>query len=435
MSKQIINTTLSPDVRIDQTGGDLSIKGWESPQIQVKADPETLTMEDQEDQVNLSCNGDLELRLPYGASIQIGTVHGDAQLKLLDEALVIGSVMGSLTLRNVADAQIENVYGDLSARNLSGDLHVKSVKGTVEARQVQGNCYLAQVMGDLDLRGIEGEVKASANGSARLELSLATGSDYTLQSLGDVRCTVPEDAGLKLDLTSQSNVIRVQVPGDNRNIRQGHVAMTIGDGGAAMTISCNGALYFQAEGSGWAETSTEEATPSTDFSDQVRRQVEAQVSMQMAEMTRQINEQMARVSQMLGESGMKPEETERIVAEAMRTSEVETALAQEKVRRAQEKLERKLEAAQRRADQKAQAAERRTRRHSWGFEWPAPPPPPAPPGAGSRPVPPMPPVRSAPPPPNPVSEEERLMILRMLEQKKISLEEADRLLSALEGKE
>jgi hypothetical protein len=32
-----------------------------------------------------------------------------------------------------------------------------------------------------------------------------------------------------------------------------------------------------------------------------------------------------------------------------------------------------------------------------------------------------------------VTEEERLFILRMLEQKKISLEEADRLLSALEG--
>jgi hypothetical protein len=33
-----------------------------------------------------------------------------------------------------------------------------------------------------------------------------------------------------------------------------------------------------------------------------------------------------------------------------------------------------------------------------------------------------------------VSEDERLMILRMLEQKKITMEEAEELLSALEGK-
>jgi len=89
------------------------------------------------------------------------------------------------------------------------------------------------------------------------------------------------------------------------------------------------------------------------------------------------------------------------------------------VRRAQEKLERKLEAARRRQEAKAQAAERREQmrsRRTWSFEIPTPP------------VPPM-------PEKEPVSEEERLMILRMLEQKKITLEEAEQLLSALEGKE
>ena len=433
MSKQTINTTLSPEVRIDQIGGDLSIKGWESPQVLVKADPETLTLEDQDDVISLSCNGDCELRLPYGATLQVGVVRGDMQVKLLEESLTIGSVMGSLTLRNVADVQVEKVHGDLSARSVTGDLHAQNVLGSVEARQVEGDCYLAQVLGDLDLRGVDGEVKASTNGSARLELSLATGSDYSLQALGDVRCTVPEDAGLKLDLTSQSNVIKIQAPGDARTVRQGHVEMTIGDGGAALTISCGGTLYLQAEGSGWSGSAGAEGAPATDIGDQVRRQVEAQVSQQMAEMTRQINEQMARVSQMLGQTGMRPEETERIVAEAMRTSEAEAARAQEKVRRAQEKLERKLEANQRRVEQKAQASERRTRRHSWGFEWPAPPAPPSAPGAW--PGAPVPPNRPAAPPPSPVSEEERLMILRMLEQKKISLAEADRLLSALEGKE
>ena len=49
-------------------------------------------------------------------------------------------------------------------------------------------------------------------------------------------------------------------------------------------------------------------------------------------------------------------------------------------------------------------------------------------------MPPTPPTPPAPPAP-PVSEEERMMILRMLEQKKISLEEADRLLAALENKQ
>ena len=39
-----------------------------------------------------------------------------------------------------------------------------------------------------------------------------------------------------------------------------------------------------------------------------------------------------------------------------------------------------------------------------------------------------------PPPSDPVTDEERMSILRMVEQKKISIAEAEKLLAALEGK-
>jgi hypothetical protein len=76
-----------------------------------------------------------------------------------------------------------------------------------------------------------------------------------------------------------------------------------------------------------------------------------------------------------------------------------------------------MAAAQRKMEYKAQAHERAARhgRHSWSFGFQTPPTPP-------------------PPASEAVSEDERLMILRMLEQKKISMEEADELLSALEDK-
>jgi hypothetical protein len=88
------------------------------------------------------------------------------------------------------------------------------------------------------------------------------------------------------------------------------------------------------------------------------------------------------------------------------------------MRRAQEKLERKLEDARRKEEQRANTSNRwaaRSTGQSWKFDFPTPP---------------TPPVMN-----EPVSEDERLLILRMLEQKKISLAEADELLSALEGKE
>ena len=84
------------------------------------------------------------------------------------------------------------------------------------------------------------------------------------------------------------------------------------------------------------------------------------------------------------------------------------------MRLAQEKLARKMEGERRRQEARASAGQRRGRKKT----------------AFSA-------KHSVPQTQTdePVSEEERLMILRMLEEKKITLEEADQLLSALEGQE
>jgi hypothetical protein len=125
-----------------------------------------------------------------------------------------------------------------------------------------------------------------------------------------------------------------------------------------------------------------------------------------------LNEQLSRLSETIGKSGLSEADAERIARRAREASERATARAQEKIARAQERLARKMEAASRKAEQRGRASAGRS-----VHAYPWPPQPPNPPEAKE-----------------PVSDEERLMILRMLEQKKITLEEAENLLAALEGK-
>lgn len=118
MTKQLFQTTLAPDCIISDVSGNLRIKGWELPQIAVQADTDDLELHEEEDTVRIGCRGDLEIRLPFGATLSIDSVHGDAQIKLLDELLKIGVVHGSLSLRNVAGAEVSVVSGDLSAKSI-----------------------------------------------------------------------------------------------------------------------------------------------------------------------------------------------------------------------------------------------------------------------------------------------------------------------------
>ena len=111
-----------------------------------------------------------------------------------------------------------------------------------------------------------------------------------------------------------------------------------------------------------------------------------------------------------------PEKADRIAQHTQQATERANQRAQEKIRRAQEKMNRKLEAARRRAEMKARAAERAARDRR------------------RRPEPPTWVTSPTKPVSEPVSDEERLMILQLLEQGKVTTDEAEQLLAALEGK-
>ena len=420
MDKQSISTSMTPELVVEQILGDLTIKGWEEAQVIIQADPDELTIDQQEDTIYLSCQGDCSIRLPHGTSIKIDAVHGDAHFKYLQDNLVLGEVHGSLTLRTVGATQIDTVHGDFSAKEIDGPLSATAIFGNAAGRDILGNCTLEDVHGNLDLRHIEGQVKANASGNVRLRLDMLAGISYQVQAEGNLHCNIPQATDLKLDLSSDAEIIKVKLPDSAQVYRQPHLLLNLGEANIEMVLSAGGGLYLSCDENGYSENYGETGVWSEDFSQQIAQQVETQISTHLEQMSQQLNEQMERMSNQFSRVGMTPDQVNKILDQARQVSERETTRAQEKMRRAQEKLERKLEASRRRHEVKTQTAEARSQAHakrSGGVEWPSMPSE----SEG---------IKS-----DRATEEERLMILRMLEQKKISLDEADSLLSALEGKE
>ncbi len=426
MEKKIISTSMSPELFIDEIMGDLQIKGWDRSEIEYLADIDDMTVEEKDDVIHLSCQGDLSVRVPNGTSIKVGQVHGDARFKLLEEPLSIDQVNGTITLRSVGDVKAGQVNGDLIARQINGDLRVDQINGNAHGRDLQGICSLNRVNGNLDLQAAGSPVQAEVDGNARLRLAVLSEAGVSIQADGNIQVEIPAEANASLKLSSEGSLIRLRLPGNTQTYHQENLELKLGTGVSQIELSASGNvsvsnLEINSESS---KGSDEEFDPFThlppDFGERIAQQVESQIESQMEFMTRQMNEQLERMTAAFGKSGMSQKEADRIMEETRKKSEEAAAQAQEKMRRSQEKMERKMDAHRRRAEAQTQAAERRAQsssRAGWTFKWPPSTPPPAP-GSASRPQ---------------ASEEERLLILKMLEQKKISLEEAANLLEALEG--
>lgn len=417
MDQQTISTSIAPEVDIEKVAGSLQIKGWERSEVSIWANPADLKVDETDDTVHIRCDGNCTVRLPYGASLQVGSVDGEARLKLLEDPLTIDRVSGALSLRNVGDAAIRVVNGELQVKHLSGNISVEKVDGDARVRDVQGRLLLGKVNGDADIQDVEGEVQLSADGDARLRLSSLCQGNYRITASGSVVCKLPFDADLRVVLASGGQNIMVKTKDGQKLLKQPAYSFVLGSGAGLMEISAGGSISFMSQEVDWPGVSSSETVGEanfTDFGRQISREVEAQVE----SITRQINDQMANMASKFNQAGFPAEMTDQMMQQVRRSSEHAQERAQEKIRRSQEKLERKMETARRREDSRAQAAERRPQgrgRRPWTFEW-----------LSQQPT-----SEEA----QPVSEEERLMVLRMLEQKKISIDEAEKLLAALEGKE
>lgn len=414
MERQDFDTTPSPVLGIQEVYGDVSIRGEERSRVSIIADPEDVHVEQSQDTLRVTCQGDCDIRAPVNSSVEIARSHGDVFIKNIIGKCTIQEVLACLSMRAIRLAKIETVHGDLSVKGVDADLYVTRVLGNAAVREVEGDCILEEVHGNLDLRQVHGKVTAHALGNLYVRLEVLPPGEHLFHAEGNLYCHVLEGVDIHFNLSSMGENIFLRTPEESKALHQPKHVFTLGEASAVVNLYAGGNLYLYINRA--TDLETEEAFSSLreDFGQQIMSQVEAQIGAQMEAMSRQLDDRLNRLAERLMEAGVSPARAEEALERARQMGERETQRAQERIRRAQEKLQRKLEAARRKREIRLKAFERRS--------------------AGRR-VGPF--FQTAPPTPSasePVSEEERLFILRMLQEKKITIEEASRLLDALEGK-
>jgi hypothetical protein len=438
MEKQFMTTSESPQVVLE-IHANLRLKGWDELQVAAKTDSENnLSIEQVDDTIRVVCNSDCKVSVPRLAMVTVETVSGDATIKGLEGELILQEAQGNLVIHGAGQTVIHAVHGDLSVKNVAGDLKITSVDGNVSARDVQGDFTVSEIVhGNLTLKDVSGNASAKADGNVTLSLDPAPDEQYDFTAKGDLLCNLPADASAAVHIAHGGDVT-VKISGvELAEVGDEPIDFTLGDGDAVLKLSADGNVFVGSQTPGWEEMGNfgvkfgeKFENMGKDFENigKISEQITQQIESQIGALEMQLEAQLSGLNARLGAIGLSSEQQERVAERARDASERASERVQEKMRRAQEKLDRKVAEAQRRAEQRAHEAERRARVHEhhtdhrehrgWRFDWPSPSTPPA----------------TAVAPSDPVSDDERMVILRMLEQKKITPEQAEQLLSALEGK-
>jgi hypothetical protein len=111
MTTQTLSLGSKPEIEITNVGGDLSVEGWERADLEARSD-DSPCIEQDGDEVSLSCEGDLNVSLPRGASLIISYVGGDLKAENLDGNVELSFVSGDVILQNITgEVSLAGVIG------------------------------------------------------------------------------------------------------------------------------------------------------------------------------------------------------------------------------------------------------------------------------------------------------------------------------------
>jgi hypothetical protein len=356
-------------VRITTIGGDLRLTGRDGAQLEAHAPVEgKLSVVKKNEHVEVSCRSGCLVFLPSDAVVQVDAIGGDLRTIGLNGDLTLGTVGGDCSLRRVGKVTIDRIGGDLDARKLGGDLSLTSGGGDGIVSQVEGSVKIVTLGGDIILQRVEGDVELGVGGDASVRLDPKKKVHAVVSAGGDLTCRIPEDASAKITVKAGGDLRLSGVQEVESKANSREVRM--GNGDAEIDLQAGGDLWLR--------------TGSETYSD---------VDLGLGEsITAGIEASMADLEA-------------RFDALGRDFSKFDSDRIGERVRRAVSRSMRKAERARK-------VAEHRVNRHHQGREISF--------GIsdfGGH---------------EQVSEEERMSILRMLEQGKINIEEAESLLKALE---
>jgi hypothetical protein len=212
IKQQISINTDHPTVTI-KASGDLIVRGWGDNSIAVKADQGSFTPADgQADSFELRTNGDCQIDVPAGAVILIRRVGGDAHLENLSAAFTMENVGGDVELVGLVAGKIDRVGGDLIVRKVAGDLSVARVGGDLIGQGLGGYLEAFSIGGDLKIDGATG-LRASVGGAAQCRLDALDARGVDLKTGGSLSLAIPSGARVNLTIDARGGNILVDIPG------------------------------------------------------------------------------------------------------------------------------------------------------------------------------------------------------------------------------
>ena len=202
----------------------------------------------------------LTVRLPEGARLRVEDVRGNLRLKDVPGSVEIGRVRGGCSIRRVGTLHVDRVDGDLRVRDGGGEVAISRVSGNLMLNDIVGLVSAETVYGNMLADDVPSGVQVTdVRGRLALRTAFHPGSEYHMESRGPATIKVPEDASVAITVDARDGV-RTDAGIDEQSREGGKRVYVLGEGSASVIVITRG----HAKISRWSPYGDDEYSPAFD---------------------------------------------------------------------------------------------------------------------------------------------------------------------------
>jgi hypothetical protein len=367
--------------------GNLDIRGWDRTEVGITTDINVQRIRHEKKLLRLLFVEDCEVMVPAGCKVIIERASGNARVRDLTDPIVINKVQGDLALQNLDGVTIARVSDNCLLENVHGNVHIMRIGGNLKGKNIQGTIYAERVQDDVRLSAISAGAEIRSSGNIELSLLENTDKEIKLTASDKILLHLPASPDAALYIRSRDDRIELNVGERHDKINASHCELNLGSGRQKIWLEAGDKVRV-----------TEEVFEDAEIRKLFEELDNLWAGLREASDARREN----REKDVHWEIKM-VEGAARIAEETMDgMSEIASQITEETVRQAEEHVRTALK-----------RVEEQIRNLGYDY-WTEP--------ASEKPQ----KKTSA------VTAEERLIVMKMLQENKISVEEADRLLEILE---
>jgi hypothetical protein len=225
----------------------LDIQGWGHPEVLIETDLNVQKISHEKDELGMIFMDDCELKVPKGVKVVIDRAYGNARLRDLTGELEINRVSGNLAVQNTWQTSISKVSGNCLVQDIHDSLTVNQVFGNFKGKDVRGDVKIEKASGGIELLSVSSGADMRAFGDIRVSINDNSTAPIKLRSSADIYLDLPINAAGEFHIKSGARLTELNIGDRKEKVAFHDHVLLLGNAARKFDLQANGKVRITGE--------------------------------------------------------------------------------------------------------------------------------------------------------------------------------------------